>query len=67
MTPFLDLPVYAPDGFENKGWQPDPSEKVEEDTVLVAKYSKKDVTHEVKFMAPTDPDDPSTAEDIGEP
>lgn len=57
----------VPDGFENKGWQPDPSEKVEEDTVLVAKYSKKDVTHEVKFMAPTDPDDPSTAEDIGEP
>lgn len=62
-----ELQKNVPDGFENKGWQPDPSEKVEEDTVLVAKYSKKDVTHEVKFMAPTDPDDPSTAEDIGEP
>lgn len=57
----------VPDGFENIGWQPDPSEKVEQDTILVAKYSKKDVTHEVKFMAPTDPDDLSTAKDIGKP
>lgn len=62
-----ELQKNVPDGFENKGWQPDPSEKVEEDTILVAKYSKKDVTHEVKFMAPTDPDDPSTAEEIAKP
>ena len=54
---------------EFKGWNPEPSEKVEEDTVLVAKYSKEDVTHEVKFVAPpeSDPSDIGNPVDIGEP